>query len=280
MNILKKISILFVVPALIFTGCVPATPKIIPVTPELLKQPDQNPLHVLLKTMLEDSWYQEFLQNNGRKPVLEVVTFRDVLTDTVLHPRRSNPDLARLYAANPSIRNIPPDWIPCLDRMSLNKLMQDYRTSGKPDPFEVRNPMDPSRLDYSIFWALDTKTQWCLNNAKLDQLVKQRQALLLRRRTMTTRMALETESYLIHTKQVRVVSVADRNSLSYERYYTMSHASTRSVQAPGAVQGADFLLEVSATSFRLLRIRTNEVVWSELVSDARIQALSRPLSPK
>lgn len=132
-----------------------------PLTDEMLKAQAraQNPTEALIDNMLSDSWYQDFIQQEGRKPVIEVVTFRDQLTDNLLHPRRSNPDLARIYQSNPAIRNVPPDWLPCLDRQSLNKLMQDYRASGRPDPFEIKNSLDPSRLDYSIFgpWICEHK---------------------------------------------------------------------------------------------------------------------------
>jgi hypothetical protein len=274
----------FIVSFVVFVsmiGCAQTGPKVVPLTDEMLKAQAraQNPTEALIDNMLSDSWYQDFIQQEGRKPVIEVVTFRDQLTDNLLHPRRSNPDLARIYQSNPAIRNVPPDWLPCLDRQSLNKLMQDYRASGRPDPFEIKNSLDPSRLDYSIFWAMDLRTQMCLNNAQLNKLAMQRQLLLTQRRNVVTQMALETESVLIHTRKVHVVSIGDRNILSYERYFSMRHAASNTVQQPGQVRGADFLLEVSLTSFRLLRIKTNEIVWSELVADAK-KPFMQPMQTK
>jgi hypothetical protein len=119
-----------------------------------------------------------------------------------------------------------------------------------------------------MWWIFDLQTQHCitgLNTQKLfaerDQLKKDAHKTVVTERRKVTQRAWGIQEELIQSGKVRLVSVSDRGVMSSERYFTMSHASSDSVQNPGHVQGADFLLEISRHMARLLRIKNNEIVW-------------------
>jgi len=213
------------------------------------------------------TWYRRFTGKYNRRPVIEVVTFGKYGSRTAAREqeRRMNQERVGLKTKiPPAFKNVPSAWLPCLDSYSSNRLVEYYNNRGTPAPVDNHNPY----VSFKMWWIFDGQTQNCINGLDTKKLFAERGRLkedahkaVARNRRMVTQRAWGIQEELIQSGKVRLVSVSDRGVMSSERYFSMAHASSGSVQSPGHVQGADFLLEISRHMARLLRIGNNEIVW-------------------
>ena len=123
-------------------------------------------------------------------------------------------------------------------------------------------------VSFKMWWIFDVQTQDCIKGLDTKKLFTERARLkenahkaVAKNRKIVFQRAWGIQEELIQSEKVRLVSISERGVMSSERYFTMAHASSRSIQDPGHVQGADFLLEISRHMARLLRIGNNEIVW-------------------
>lgn len=164
----------------------------------------------------------------------------------------------------PAFMNVPSDWLPCLDSFSSNRLVEYYNNRGTPAPVDNHNPY----VSFKMWWIFDVQTQDCIKGLDTKKLFTERARLkenahkaVAQNRKIVSQRAWSIQQELIQSEKVRLVSISERGVMSSERYFTMAHASSGSVQNPGHVQGADFLLEISRHMARLIRIGNNEIVW-------------------
>jgi len=271
----RSFSFLTTILCLIFSGC--STQQINPsTTPDLRAKTSSNPPTSVSSSPTEsgftqsffsETWYRRFTGKYNRRPVIEVVTFGKYGSKTAAREqerRMSQESVGLKTKIPPAFKNVPSDWLPCLDSFSSNRLVEYYNNRGTPAPVDNHNPYVP----FKMWWIFDLQTQHCitgLNTQKLfaerDQLKKDAHKTVVTERRKVTQRAWGIQEELIQSGKVRLVSVSDRGVMSSERYFTMSHASSDSVQNPGHVQGADFLLEISRHMARLIRIGNNEIVW-------------------
>lgn len=213
------------------------------------------------------TWYRRFTGKYNRRPVVEVVTFGKYGSRTAAREQERKMSQERVGLRTkipPAFKNVPSDWLPCLDSFSSNRLVEYYNNRGIPAPVDNHNPY----VSFKMWWIFDSQTQTCINGLDTKKLFAERARLkenahktVARNRKMVFQRAWGVQEELVQSGKVRLVSVSDRGVMSSERYFTMAHASSDSVQNPGHVQGADFLLEISRHMARLLRIKNNEIVW-------------------
>jgi hypothetical protein len=271
----RSFSFLIPIVYLIFSGC--STQQINSSTaPDLRTKTSSNSPTSVSSSPTEGSfthsffsgtWYRRFTGKYNRRPVIEVVTFGKYGSRTAAREqerRMSQESVGLKTKVPPAFKNVPSDWLPCLDSFSSNRLVEYYNNGGTPAPIDNHNPYIP----FKMWWIFDLQTQNCitgLNTQKLfverDRLKKDAHKTVATERRKVTQRAWGIQEELIQSGKVRLVSVSDRGVMSSERYFSMAHASSASVQNPGHVQGADFLLEISRHMARLLRIKNNEIVW-------------------
>jgi len=213
------------------------------------------------------TWYQRFSKRYNRRPVIEVVTFGKYgsRTAAMKQERQMGQKEKGLKAKiPPAFMNVPPDWLPCLDAFSSNRLVEYYNNRGTPAPVDNHNPY----VSFKMWWIFDVQTQDCIKSLDTQKLFTERARLaetahkaVAKNRKIVSQRAWAIQEELIQSEKVRLVSISDRGVMSSERYFSMAHASSGSIQSPGHVQAADFLLEISRHMARLLRIGNNEIVW-------------------
>jgi len=251
-----------------FSGCVGSPSSPAPV--QKSASPDTNseisPSRSSVDLILSAPWYRAFIGRNHRRPVIEVVTFGKFGSRRAVEEQKRKVDRKESSRdLPPAFRNVPSTWIPCLDQYSANRLTEYYNTNGKSVPLMIRDPSS-ERVTFNMIWFFDLTTAGCINNLSTNALFddeKKKTAMkrIHQARKSVVRKAWNVQGQLIQTGKVRIVAVEARGILSAERYFTMAHASSTSTLAPGHVQGADFLLEISRHLGRLVRIENNEVVW-------------------
>lgn len=271
----RSFSFLIPIVYLIFSSC--SAQQINPSTaPDLRTKTSSNsPILVsssptegaFTQSFFSGTWYRRFIGKYNRRPVIEVVTFGKYGSRTAAREQERRMSQERVGLKTkipPAFKNVPSDWLPCLDSFSSNRLVEYFNNEGTPAPVDNHNLYAP----FKMWWIFDVQTQDCIKGLDTKKLFTERARLkenahkaVAQNRKIVSQRAWSIQEELIQSEKVRLVSISERGVMSSERYFTMAHASSGSVQNPGHVQGADFLLEISRHMARLIRIGNNEIVW-------------------
>lgn len=234
-------------------GCATTPPVAVQSTGGIERPPD-------VKGMVKGNWYKDFLSQHNRRPVVEVLTAGKYGSrkDLEREEKRINGEIGKARPGKVSrvLANVPENWRKCLSNYSVQRLFQYSLGHGN-------RPVPRSE----IYQNTGLLTRACIAQVNVNELQKEaarekqiKKAAMSRHTVVMEGRQWQTD--LIRSGKVRVVSVGDRGILSAERYFSMSH-SKRGISQPAEVTGADYLLEVSRSDARLIRIENNEIVWSE-----------------